>query len=96
MTTFYLWTCVFLVVTIAVGLVRVVRGPEPADRMAAAQLFGTTGLALILLLGAAMNEPAAADIAVVFALFAALATVAFVREAHLFQPRPEDREPPYD
>jgi len=84
MTDFFLYAAAFLVLTIALGLVRVVRGPTPADRMAAAQLFGTAGLAVILLLGAAMDEPAAADIAVVFALFAALATVAFVRSARLF------------
>jgi multicomponent Na+:H+ antiporter subunit F len=76
---FLLGSAAFLLLTIALGLYRVVRGPRPADRMVAAQLFGTTGIAVILLLGAAYGEPAATDIAIVFALLAALAAAAFVR-----------------
>lgn len=79
MTAFYLAIATFLLLTIVAGLYRVVRGPTPADRMIAAQLFGTTGLAIVLLLGAAMDEPAIIDVAVVFAVLAALAAVAFVR-----------------
>jgi multicomponent Na+:H+ antiporter subunit F len=76
---FLLASAAFLLATIAVGLYRVVAGPRPADRMVAAQLFGTTGIAIILLIGAATEEPAASDIAIVFALLAALAAAAFVR-----------------
>jgi multicomponent Na+:H+ antiporter subunit F len=82
MTAFYLGTAAFLLLTIALGLYRVVRGPTPATRMIAAQLFGTTGMAVLLLLGAALDEPAALDIAVIFALLAALAATAFVRCGH--------------
>lgn len=79
MKGFYLLAAGFLLFTVLLGLLRVVRGPRPADRMIAAQLFGTTGIAIVLLLGAAAGQPAAADIALIFALFAALATAAFVR-----------------
>ncbi len=37
-------------------LVRVVRGPGYADRMMAAQLLGTGGIAALLLVGAADRE----------------------------------------
>lgn len=67
-----------LLLTIAAGLVRVLRGPTPADRMLSAQLFGTTGVAILLLLGQAMALPALWDAALVFALLAAVAAVAFV------------------
>lgn len=63
--------------TVAVGLVRVLRGPGDADRMMAAQLLGTGGSATLLLLGAA-GVPALFDVALVLALLAAFASVAFV------------------
>ncbi len=69
----------FLVLNVAGGLVRVVRGPSPADRMLAAQLFGTTGVAVLLLLAEAMGEPALRDVALVFALLAVVVSVAFVK-----------------
>ena len=69
----------FLVLTLALGLVRVARGPKHADSMLAAQLFGTTGVGILLLLAEAMAMPALRDAALVLALLAVLAVVAFVR-----------------
>jgi multicomponent Na+:H+ antiporter subunit F len=69
----------FLVINLAAGLWRVMRGPTAADRMLAAQLFGTTAVAVLLLLAEAMGEAALRDIALVFALLAAVAAVAFVQ-----------------
>lgn len=91
MTSLYLGTAILLLLTVVVGLYRVVRGPAPADRMIAAQLFGTTGLAIVLLLGAATDQPAAVDIAVVFAVLAALAAVVFVRCGDGFAGRDPER-----
>ncbi|MEW6037136.1 MAG: monovalent cation/H+ antiporter complex subunit F [Pseudomonadota bacterium] len=71
----------FLLLNIAAGLVRVLRGPTNADRMLAAQLFGTTGVATLLLLAEAQDLPALRDVALAFALLAVLATVAFVTRA---------------
>ncbi len=79
MTVLYLSASIFLLLTILGGLVRVAWGPAPADRLVAAQLIGTTGLALALLVGAAMDEPAAWDVALLFALLAALTITTFVR-----------------
>ena len=70
-----------LLATIVVGLIRVERGPSPADRMLAAQLFGTAGVAMILLLSAGLDMPALRDVALVFALLAAMTAVAFVKRA---------------
>lgn len=69
----------FLLLNLAGGLWRVMRGPTAADRMLAAQLFGTTAVAVLLLLAEGMGEPALRDIALVFALLAAVAAVAFVQ-----------------
>lgn len=79
METLSLTLVAFLVLNIAAGLVRVLKGPTAADRMLAAQLFGTTGVAALLLLAEARGLPALRDVALVFALLAALATVAFVK-----------------
>lgn len=79
MENLYLVLAAFLILNIAAGLVRILRGPTAADRMLAAQLFGTTGVAMLLLLAEAQALPILRDVALVFALLAALATVAFVR-----------------
>ena len=69
----------FLLLNLAAGLWRVMRGPTAADRMLAAQLFGTTAVAVLLLLAEGMGDAALRDIALVFALLAAVAAVAFVQ-----------------
>lgn len=69
----------FLLATLAAGLARVALGPSNADRMLCAQLFGTTGVGVLLLLAEAGAGAALRDAALVLALLAALAAVAFVR-----------------
>lgn len=70
---------IFLVLNLAAGLWRVMQGPTAADRMLAAQLFGTTAVAVLLLLAEGMDRPPLRDVALVFALLAAVAATAFVR-----------------
>ncbi|MGF1455938.1 MAG: monovalent cation/H+ antiporter complex subunit F [Alphaproteobacteria bacterium] len=79
MTAVYALAAIVLLVTILAGLYRILRGPDPADRMAAVQLIGTTGIALTLLIGAAGAVPGAADVAILLALLAALTVTAFAR-----------------
>jgi multicomponent Na+:H+ antiporter subunit F len=62
-------------------LVRILRGPGDADRIMAAQLLGTGGIAALLLLAKAMSAPAAVDVALTLGLLAAFVTVAFVKGA---------------
>jgi multicomponent Na+:H+ antiporter subunit F len=78
MREFLLCTAIFVLATVALGLVRVLRGPDDADRMMAAQLLGTGGMA-VLLLSAGGGLSAAADVALVLSLLAAFASVAFVK-----------------
>jgi len=79
MTDFLLIAAGFVLATVALGLVRVLRGPGDIDRIMAVQLLGTGGIAALLLWGEAMNAPAAADVALTLALLAAFVSVAFVR-----------------
>lgn len=78
---FLLAAAIFVLATVALGLVRILRGPEDADRMMATQLFGTGGIAALLLLGVATEARAVLDVALTLALLAAFASVAFVRSA---------------
>lgn len=79
MTEFDMAMALFLLLNVGAGLIRVWLGPTDTDRMLAGQLLGSTGVGILLLLGSAMGEPAALDIALLFALLASLAGVAFVR-----------------
>jgi len=81
MAEFLLAASGFVLAMVALGLVRILRGPGDADRMMAAQLLGTGGIAALLLLGAATGEAAAVDVALTLALLAAFASVAFVKAA---------------
>ena len=81
MTTLYLVAALILLLSILAGLLRVVRGPTAADRMLAAQLFGTTGVAVLLLFGRAFGVPAYWDVALVFAVLAAITGIAFARRS---------------
>ncbi len=81
MTEFLLGAALFVLATVALGLVRILRGPGNADRMLAAQLLGTGGVASLLLLGVANGVNAVGDLALLLALLAAFASVAFVTGA---------------
>lgn len=92
MQILYLALALFLLLNLGVGMWRVLRGPTAADRMLAAQLFGTTAVAVLLLLAQAYANPALRDVALVFALLAAVTAVAFVRRAWPDQEAGHDAE----
>jgi multicomponent Na+:H+ antiporter subunit F len=70
MTEFLTAALGVILAMLALGLVRILRGPGEADRMMAAQLIGTGGIAALLLLGAVTGVPAAVDVALTVALLA--------------------------
>lgn len=78
MTEFLLAAAVFILLTVAVGLVRLLRGPDTADRLMAAQLLATGGAAALLLFGVASRTAAVAEVALLLNLLAAFASVGFV------------------
>ena len=79
MADFLLAAAGFVLAMVALGLVRILLGPGDADRIMAAQLLGTGGTAVLLLVSEAMSLPAAVDVALVLALLAAFVSVAFVK-----------------
>lgn len=79
MQTLYIALAIFLLLNLTAGMWRVLRGPSVADRMLAAQLFGTTSVAILLLLAQGIDRTALRDVALVFALLATVTAIAFVR-----------------
>lgn len=68
---------VFLLLNLMAGLWRVHAGPADADRLSAVLLFGTTTVAVVLVLAESMGRPALRDMALLFVLLAAIISVAF-------------------
>ena len=81
MADFLLSTGAFIVLMVALGLLRVARGPGRAERMMAAQLLGSGAVGALLLFGAASGESAVFDVALTLALLSAFASIAFVKFA---------------
>ncbi len=77
MAEFLIVVACLILVMVAVGLARVLAGSSDADRMMAAQLLGTGGVAILLLVAVATDVWAGVDVAVILALLAAFAAVAF-------------------
>jgi multicomponent Na+:H+ antiporter subunit F len=90
MAEFLVGAAAFILGMVALGLLRILRGPGDADRIMSAQLVGTGGIAAVLLLGTATGEAATVDIALTLALLAAFAAFAFVK-AKLAQTPGESR-----
>jgi len=93
MSAFYIAVSVVLLLTIVLGLGHVFRQPGRAESLLAALLFGSTGVALVLVLGQGLGLDRALDIALVFALLAAVLCVAFVLRGWPEDDSKEDRKP---
>lgn len=81
MDSFLFAVTVFVLAMVATGLFVILRRSTEVDRMMAAQLLGTGGVAILLLLAAATKVSPIVDVALMLALFAAFTAVAFVRNA---------------
>lgn len=81
MAEFLFASAAIILLTVTVGLLRVLRGPHDADRLMSAQLIGSGGVAALLLFAVAMDAPAIVDVALMLGLLAAFASVAFVNKA---------------
>lgn len=79
MNDFFLAAAVAVLATVALGLVRVIRGPTRTDRMMAAQLLGSGGIGALLLYGTTTETSAALDVALLLAVLTPFAAVAVFR-----------------
>ncbi|HSJ78368.1 MAG TPA: monovalent cation/H+ antiporter complex subunit F [Erythrobacter sp.] len=78
MSAWLLLLASLLLLSLGGALWRIWRGPAPADRMMAAQLVGTGGVGTVLLLASA-TDWRMLDVALVLALLAAFAAIAFIK-----------------
>lgn len=93
MNELYLFLALFILLNLLAGVLRVLLGPTLQDRMLTAQLFGTTGVAILLILSEATGVSALRDVALVFALLGVVSVVAFVRGSSAPQEQEERRKP---
>jgi multicomponent Na+:H+ antiporter subunit F len=68
-----------LLLSLAGGLFRALRGPTLQDRMLSVQLLGSGGVALLLLLAVLLELPALLDVSLVLAMLAVVTAVALTR-----------------
>jgi multicomponent Na+:H+ antiporter subunit F len=94
MAEFQLAAAGFILLTLVLGLLRVLRGPSDADRLMSVQLLGTGSVAMLLLMGAATGSPFMLDVALTLALLAAYAGLAFVKTTIKYADPPADGSDP--
>ena len=75
---------VALLLTMIIGLWRIVHGPTRADRLLPVQLFGSTGIALILVIAEIQGNPRLLDVALVLAALSVVLPAALAE--HLRKP----------
>jgi multicomponent Na+:H+ antiporter subunit F len=81
MTSFLVGIAGFVLGTAIFGLFGIFLRPGGTDRLMAAQLIGTDSIAILLLLSVATEIPPIVDVALMLALLAAFAAVAFIKSA---------------
>ena len=77
MSELFSLSALILMLTLLLGLLRVLLGPGDGDRMLATQLIGTTGVGILLLLSQLFQQQALIDVALILALLATVAAAAF-------------------
>lgn len=81
MTAFYTSIITLLLLCLLVGLIRVLAGPDNANRMLAAQLFGTIGTTIVIVLSVLQDNEVITNVALVFTLLASITIIAFLKLA---------------
>lgn len=67
-----------LLLTMLIGGWRILRGPSRADRLLPVQLFGSTAIALVLILAQIRDAPRLLDVALVLAVLSVVLPAALV------------------
>ena len=79
MIGFLYFAALVILANVAVSIWRVLRGPDRAARIMGAQLIGTSGVALLVLLYLIHGQPGVLDLALLMALLTAFAAVGYVK-----------------
>ncbi len=79
MNGFFIIVSVFLLLNIALGQSRLWRGPTVADRLLTIQLFGSTGIAILLVLAGYLRELTLLNVAITFNVLAILLVICLIQ-----------------
>jgi len=79
MDTLYSVLLIILLLSLLFGLFRIILGPTKADRILAAQLFGSVGSATLMLQAVLTENWGLLDVAMILAILASIALIAFVK-----------------
>ena len=90
----YLLVALILLATVTAGLVRIFAGTGRVERLLALQLFGTTAVAITLLLAEGLELPVLRDLALVLGLLASVMSVAYVRYGSMTPLAEQRGDPP--
>lgn len=86
------WALFFQSLAIALAFIRLVRGPDAADRIVALDLISILVVAFLATYSVATGETSFLDVAIAYALIAFLGTVALARLLHRKGKTPECRQ----
>ena len=78
MSEFLLIAACIILALVALSLLLILRGPANVDRMMAAQIMSTGGIAIVLLIGIASAQSMMINVALTLAILSAFAGLAFV------------------
>lgn len=81
MTTYLIILSGILLIILLIGLYAIISGPSQTDKMLACQLFGTVGVAILMLLAVVQEQHSLLNTALILALLAPLTLIAFVKLA---------------
>lgn len=73
------WALLLLIVSVALSFIRLVRGPQAADRIAALDLIAVLIVAFLAAYAVHAGDTSFLDVAIAYALVAFLGTVALAR-----------------
>jgi len=73
------WALLLLIVSVAIAFIRLVRGPQAADRVAALDLISVLIVAFLAAYAVHAGDTSFLDVALAYALVAFLGTVALAR-----------------
>ena len=86
----FMLSCIGILATMMMALIRSAIGPSVFDRILAANMFGTMTVLLIGILGYLTNRPDFLDIALVYALMNFLGTIAVLKYSDFEHPSSEE------
>lgn len=80
MDNLFFWSAVFLGITLALCMIRVIAGPTPGDRIIAINVIGTKTITLLAIIAGIMHENYFLDVALVYCIISFAANFFIARE----------------